>query len=497
MLGGATTNLVGNQSSSGFDTPAPNLLDDALALHLAGDSEFERAFTKAPSADFPTIDGLGPAFNNNACLACHVRDGRANYPAGTLSDTSGEWSKLGADAGVFLRISVEGPSACEPVEANDYCAPVAVPGFSKQLFHRGVLGLREDAPFTGQADVYVRFETEQVAHDDGSVVTLRRPVFQVRNPYDSPGEVQPATGAGAGGSRLFQTDVRFSPRIGLPVFGSGLLEAIPESAILALADPEDVDGDGISGRPNWVPDPVLRSQGASNSRALGRFGWKAGTPSVQVQGSGAYQGDMGITSYLFPNESIAGTPLLAAYQSRNPGDDGQAGSGHEVSEAVLKAVMFYTNTLAVPARRRVDDAKVSRGAGLFDSTGCTSCHVPSFVTGNHRGVWGPQGTIAVPQVENQTIHPFTDLLLHDMGAGLADGRTEFSANGREWRTRPLWGIGLTHTVNALAGFLHDGRAATLEEAVLWHGGEAEQAQLKFRALTRADREALLAFLASL
>lgn len=493
--GGATTNTDGNQSSFGFDTPAPNLSATDLQTHLDGDADFEAAFIKAVSTSFPLLDGLGPVFNNTSCSSCHARDGRANYSIDALRAPSETWTRLGPEAGVFLRTSVAaGDNDCIPALSNRYCAPVAVPGFASQLFHRGVLGVRADSPFTGLADVYVRFETSVLQYADGTPVTLHRPLFQIRSPYDSPADVG---GTGSPTSRLLQADVATSPRMGMPVFGLGLLEAIPQADILALADPDDRDGDGVSGRPNWVYDPVKAAQGNAEPRTLGRFGWKASTPSVLVQGAGAYRGDMGITNYLFPEESIAGTPLYDAYRQSNPGDDGQAASGHEVSEAVLKQVIFYSNTLAVPARRNVDEAEVRHGASLFDSARCTACHHPSFTTGAHPGIWGPSGTLGVQAVAGQKIYPYTDMLLHDMGYGLADRRTDFLAGGREWKTRPLWGIGLTQTVNPLAGFLHDGRARTLEEAILWHGGEAEAAKERFRTMSAADRTALVAFLKSL
>lgn len=495
-LGGDTTNVTGNQSSSGFDTPASNLDSGELATHLAGDAEFERNFIKAVSSEFPAQDGLGPVHNNTACLNCHTRDGRANYSSEALAAAGGSWTKLGSEAGVFLRISINaGDGACTPAASNSYCAPQAVPGFSSQLFHRSVLGVRSDSPFTGQADVYVRFDTRSMTYGDGTAVTLYKPVFQIRNPYDNPGEVL-ADGV-APTSRLLQADVATSPRMGLPMFGLGLLEAIPEADILALADEADRDGDGISGRPNWVWDPVKAALGDPAPRSLGRFGWKASTPSVLAQGAGAYRGDMGITNYLFPQESIAGTALYLNYIAGNPQDDGQAAGGFEVSETVVKQVIHYSNTLAVPARRNTADASVRAGAALFVSANCAKCHHPSFSTGTHPGIWGPSGTLRVKAVAGQKIYPYTDLLLHDLGEDLADQRSDFAATGREWRTRPLWGIGLTHTVNPLAGFLHDGRARTLEEAVLWHGGEAEASRETFRLMSATDRAALVAFLKSL
>lgn len=492
-LGGDTTNMRGNQSSFGFDVPAANLAGESLALHLQGDAEFEVKFIRAPSEDFSQQDGLGPVFNNDSCNDCHARDGRGNYSLEALQNGT-EWTQLGTEESVFLRISIDADSQCESQDAaNDYCAPIAVPGYSDQLFHRGLYNLRGDGSFTGQADVYVRFEKHDVTYADGTSVSLSKPVFELRNPYDMPGE-KPADNMPAI-SRLLQDDVATSPRMGMPMFGLGLLEAIPEADILALADPDDANGDGISGRANYVYDPQAAAQGASDPVSLGRFGWKAGTPSVHVQGSGAYRGDMGITNYLFPEESIVNTPLHDTYLASHPLDDGQQGA--EIGEEAVKAVMFYANTLAVPGRRNVDDPNVIAGARLFESTGCTGCHTPSFTTAEHPGIWGPSGIVDVAEVEHQKIYPFTDMLLHDMGEGLADNRTEFLANGREWKTRPLWGIGLTHTVNPLAGYLHDGRARTLEEAILWHGGEAEASKESFRQLSRDNREALLSFLESL
>lgn len=495
--GGATTNRTFNQSSAGFDTPAENLEGEALEMHLTGDAEFERRFIRAPSVAFPLQDGLGPSFNNATCIGCHVRDGRANYTLTSLQNPS-RWEKLGSDAGIFLRLSVDpaaGQGDCLPTAANQYCAPVPVPGFGNQLFHRSVTGFRPDSPFSGLADVYVRFEESEVRLGDGTVVKLSKPVFQIRNPYDAPAEVSGETASPR--SRLLQADVATSPRMGMPVFGLGLLEAIPEKEILALADPDDRDGDGISGRPNWVFDQVKALQGDPEPRSLGRFGWKASTPSVLIQSAGAYRGDMGITNYVFGEESTAGFSVDQAYRREHPGDDGQASQGYEVSEAVMKAVVQYSSTLAVPARRNVDDPVVQRGAELFVSAKCSVCHHPAYVTGKMPDIWGPSGSVAVPEVSNQTILPFTDMLLHDMGEGLADNRQDFLANGREWKTRPLWGIGMTHTVNPLAGFLHDGRARTIEEAILWHGGEAEASQNTYRQMPKADREALLRFLNSL
>lgn len=243
--------------------------------------------------------------------------------------------------------------------------------------------------------------------------------------------------------------LRISPRIAPSVFGVGLLETIPEARILGLAKRN-------GGRPNAVPH--VRAGGTS----IGRFGWKANQPSVEQQIAAAFLGDIGITSPLFP----------------------EPGRPPEINEEKLEAVTFYMKMLAVPARRRPRDPEVRRGRSLFAAAGCASCHAPRHVTGDD-----PR----FPELSRQTIFPYTDLLLHDMGPGLADGRPDHRASGSEWRTPPLWGLGLVETVNGHTFLLHDGRARNAAEAVLWHGGEAEGARESFRKMKAADRAALLAF----
>ena len=258
------------------------------------------------------------------------------------------------------------------------------------------------------------------------------------------------------------------------MIGLGLLEAITEEDILAGADPDDADGDGISGRPNMVWD---RAQQRS---VLGRFGWKAGQPNLNQQNAEAFANDMGLTSSLIPHDNCttAQTDCLAAPHGGEP----------EVSDNILASVLFYSRNLGVPARRDVDSPDVLKGKSLFHQAGCQKCHTPSFTT---------SADAAEPELASQLIRPYTDLLLHDMGDGLADGREEFLANGREWRTAPLWGIGLTQTVNGHTQFLHDGRARNLLEAILWHGGEAEAAKQQVLRFDSDERAALLAFLNSL
>jgi CxxC motif-containing protein (DUF1111 family) len=213
---------------------------------------------------------------------------------------------------------------------------------------------------------------------------------------------------------------------------------------------------------------------------LGRFGWKSNQPSLEEQSSGAFLGDMGITSYLHPSQdcTAAEPECLAAI----------AGGAPEIADAQLADVVLYGELLAVPARRDVGDRVALRGEQKFGEMGCGTCHVQRLQTG---------ASDALPELADQTIRPFTDLLLHDMGPELADGRADGEASGSEWRTPPLWGIGLIQTVNDHTRLLHDGRARSIEEAILWHGGEGAAARDRFRASPEADRQAVLRFLETL
>ncbi|MCC7244895.1 MAG: thiol oxidoreductase [Saprospiraceae bacterium] len=410
-----------------FQQPAPNMSALELDLHRAADRAFGDKFVTAPAI---INGGLGPIFNQNACENCHVSNGRSPFPESSQDLR-----------GLLIRLSVAG--------SDVHGGPLNVPNFGGQLQTKALFGKTPEASLTWQ---YVQ---EVKTFLDGESISLSKPVFVLENPYEP-----------------LPTEMMTSPRIAPPVIGLGLLEAIKESDIMALTDPEDADKDGISGRANQVWD-------VKNQRtALGRFGWKAGQPDLSQQTAAAYQQDMGITNPLFPIESSLGQSQLDALQ-----DD------PEINEATLKAATFYTQSLAVPQRRNTTDPNVIEGKKLFFELKCGSCHHYQFVTGDH-----PEYVF----LSRQTIFPYTDLLLHDMGDGLADNRPEFLANGREWRTPPLWGLGLTQVVGGIkARYLHDGRAATLQEAIMWHGGEAEQSKEQFRKLSKSERQALVSFLESL
>lgn len=416
-----------DESARAFSSMFPDMSSRNQNIHAIGDKAFSATHVSAPA---PINPGLGPIFNNVSCSSCHIADGRGKPPLNAAEPLSA----------MLIRLSIPG--------AGVHGEPLSVPGFGTQLQQRAIAGTVKEA------DVLITYTEHNYSFPDGATYTLRTPVYQLNNPYIP-----------------LPSNVLLSPRMAPPVFGLGLLEAIDESEILSFADENDANGDGISGKPNYVWDVL------SNSLKLGRFGWKANNPTLLQQTAGAYNEDMGITNYVFPKESS-----YEQIQFDHRDDD------PELADSVLRAVSFYVQTLAVPVRRNASDVEVLRGKELFTKASCASCHRPSMVTGVH---------VELPEVSNTRIFPYTDLLLHDMGEGLADNRPDFAADGREWRTPPLWGIGLTQKVNGHNFFLHDGRARSLEEAILWHGGEAENAVLYYKNLSKTDRLAILKFLQSL
>jgi CxxC motif-containing protein (DUF1111 family) len=423
LSGGATT--VFNRGPDAFGQPAPNLDADGLARHEAGDDAFGREFVAQRGME---NSGLGPLFNNTSCEACHVGDGRGRPPAPGESFTT-----------MLFRASIPGQ--------DEHGGPEPAGLFGGQLQLAAIPG------FSPEAAARVSYVDAGGRYGDGTRYSLRVPRYSFQ------GLIGPLP------QRLLT-----SPRVAPVNFGLGLLEAIPEGTIRAHADPNDANHDGISGHYNVVYDATVQNY------VIGRFGWKANVGTLLHQAAGAFNGDMGITSSLFPNENCEG---------EFPGCRDHA---PEVSNRTLADVAFYTQTLGVPARRDLDDPQTRKGEQLFRSVGCDGCHLPMVMTGVLAGV---------PAVSNQRIHPYTDLLLHDMGDALADDRPDFKATGREFRTPPLWGIGLVQVVNGHTFFLHDGRARNILEAVLWHGGEGTKARERFKALSADERKALIAFLNSL
>ncbi|WP_313484434.1 di-heme oxidoreductase family protein [Stutzerimonas kunmingensis] len=437
LSGGSTTVMKFDQNA--YSMPSANLAPMRRLDFSVGNSFFRNPWVIAP-ASTTARDGLGPLLNINACQNCHIKDGRGHPPA---PDATSAVSML-------VRLSIPaGPEHAEVVRERGI-APE--PSYGGQLQDMAIPGV---AP---EGKVRLRYSTEQVRFADGTEVELRRPEIELNDlAY---GDMHP--------------DTRMSLRIAPPMIGLGLLEAIPEEALLANADPDDRNGDGISGRPNRVFDQTSRQT------VIGRFGWKAGQPGLNQQNADAFFNDMGLSTSLLSGSSCTDRQT----ECRAMPDGGEP----EVSDDILAQVLFYTRNLGVPARRNVDDPQVLAGKTLFHRAGCQSCHVPQFTTA---------ADAAEPELANQLIRPYTDLLLHDMGEGLADNRPEFEASGREWRTPPLWGIGLTQAVSGHTQFLHDGRARNLLEAILWHGGEAEKARQIVLGYDQNERTALLSFLESL
>jgi CxxC motif-containing protein (DUF1111 family) len=416
-----------------FGQPVGGLSPEQRQQFFTGNSFFNDNWVIAPSSTTGR-DGLGPLFNMRSCSSCHMRDGRGELPE------EGEALRT-----ALVRLSIPGKSPEGGV--------VPEPTYGDQLQGLAV------PKATAEGDAIVRFEKVVKKFADGTSIELRKPVISFR-----------ALGYGP-----MNKDTMTSLRVAPANHGVGLLESIPEAGILAKADPDDKDGDGISGRANRVWDATAKTT------RLGRFGWKANQPDVRQQVAGAFNGDIGITTAIFPKDT--GSPAQEQKLSGLPN-----GGAPEVDAHKFNAVVLYSQALAVPEKRNQHDPIVKRGAELFTSANCSACHTPEWTTGTHT---------EVPQLSDQTIHPYTDLLLHDMGPELADGRPDFDATGTEWRTPPLWGMGLNKTVNGRVNFLHDGRARTVMEAIMWHGGEAEASRNAVQKMNASDRAALVAFLNSI
>ena len=436
--GGKTSVTVSGKSS--FSRASANMAANRRLDFSVGDSFFKSDWVAAPQPD-SFRDGLGPLFNTRSCEGCHILDGRGHAPA------DGELN----EKGLLVRISVPATTQKEK-EQLTRSGVIPHPVYGDQIQDFSLEGVKHEAK------VRVRYEYSTIRFSDGESVQIRKPVVLLEDLNYGP----------------LPDNLMISPRIASPMIGLGLLEAISDSQILANEDPDDRDGDGISGRGNRVWDIK------NKKTALGRFGWKAGQPNMTQQSAGAFNGDMGITSSLFPDDNC--TESQTACKAATPEDH------PDVSDSILEKVVFYSRNLAVPIRLDSKDPEVLKGKALFGKARCSGCHIPNFTTLKVKNY---------PEQSEQSIWPYTDLLLHDMGEGLADNRPEFLASGREWRTPPLWGIGKSKMVNPKATFLHDGRARTIMEAILWHGGEGEAAKQAVMDMNKEQRTALVRFVNSL
>lgn len=421
---------VNDAGPNAFGHSAPGLEGLDELEFFVGNSFFNQNWVTSP-ASTTARDGLGPLFNARACSGCHFKDGRGRPPVFEGETGTGLLLRLG-----YFENGIQ----------------VGDPNYGGQLQDRAIPGVPVEGGYR------ILYTESTGVYGDGTLYSLRKPEYQITN-----------TGYGP-----LQPEILISPRVANQMIGLGLLEAISETDVLGQVDAGDRNGDGISGRPNWVLNPE------SGNLELGRFGWKANQPNLKIQSAGAFLGDMGITTSIFPDDNC--TAIQMDCQNAPNGGD------FEIEDDDLRKVVLYVSTLAVPIRRDWDDPIVLKGKALFEEIGCTGCHTPKFITGDHADFQA---------LSQQQIWPYTDLLLHDMGIGLSDGKPDHEASGNEWRTPPLWGIGLFDVVNGHTNYLHDGRARDLNEAILWHGGEALSSQEKYKALEAPEREAILAFLNSL
>ena len=443
--GAATVRVRPNADA--FSLPSGNItFEDELDFKV-GNGLFRKLWVSSPSSTLAS-DGLGPLYNARSCQRCHLKDGRGHPPEGPDDNA----------ISMFLRVSIPGGTKDDIAEIEDYIATAPEPTYGTQLQDFSLAG--HPAEYRLQID----YAETEIPLSDGEVAYLRKPTYTAADPGYGP----------------LHADAMLSPRVAPQMIGLGLLEAIPAADILAGADPDDTDGDGISGRANVVWSVEY------DMPMLGRFGLKAGAPTIRHQSAGAFAGDIGISNPLFAAAWGECTERQTDCRAAPHGDTDDR--GYEIDQEGLDLVTFYSRNLAVPARRNADDPQVLRGKEIFYTTGCTACHTPAYVT--HRLKDQPEQSF-------QLIWPYSDLLLHDMGEGLADHRPESRATGMEWRTPPLWGIGLTEQVSGHTYFLHDGRARNLLEAILWHGGEAQDRRDAVIHMPKADRDALLAFLESL
>ncbi|MCH1781432.1 di-heme oxidoredictase family protein [Psychrobacter glaciei] len=448
-------------SAESYSKPSSNLTALRKGSFFIGNAFFQQPWVIAP-ASTDSRDGLGALFNVAACQSCHVKDGRGHAPMSSEDD---------ADS-LLIRLSMPATTDEQRQQLRDSLIEKVVhPMYGGQLQDRGIQGV------PAEARIAVQWTDKPVTFADGYVETLRAPRFELNKP-----------GYGA-----FDNEMMVSPRVALPMIGLGLLEQIPDDDIKKQAINNNSTSD-ISGKFNWVMDPQ------TGKHALGRFGWKAGQTKLITQNQSAFNEDMGLTSNIRPHESCMPSQTACINATTGADEQGNGKPPVEVNDEIAKFVEFYTRNLAVPHRRNADDKLVLAGKKRFYDMGCQSCHTPRYQL--------PKTDDDHLEQHGQVIYPYTDLLLHDMGDALADrtiagklpaknAQVEFLANSYEWRTPALWGIGLAQTVDPQATFLHDGRARTLMEAVLWHGGEAENQRQKVLKLDKQGRAELNAFLKSL
>jgi CxxC motif-containing protein (DUF1111 family) len=423
----AWANLVDARSLPGrhhkaFSQLVDGLTKKQLAELKAGFSLYAKGWVTAPSST-KVRDGLGPHFNAVSCVSCHQHNGRGRPPV----------KEMGPDFSLLIRLSVPGN--------NKNGAPTGEPIYGGQFHPRATLGV------ANEGDLNLQYTSKEVIFPDGEKVELQVPKYNLVNLKYGP----------------MNKETMISPRVAPHLAGVGYLDKVTEDQILSYADENDKDNDGISGRANYAWNVL------ENKATIGKFGWKANQPTLLQQNAGAFNGDLGITSPLFPEQNCS-VEQEDCYFALHGGET-------EISRKHLDFVNLMVGSIDAPRVKRLKNFE--EGKKLFHKVDCQKCHRPSF------------------EVDGKTVSPYTDLLLHDMGDELADNRPDFLANGKEWKTPPLWGVGAQKEVNGHTYLLHDGRARNVKEAILWHGGEAKGSKDKFMQLTRKEREALINFVNSI
>lgn len=431
------------------------LLDERLTADAA------TVFDESMGAYGHTIPGLSPSqqymhdlgdrfFGQTFVTAPAIKYGGLgpifnNVSCDRCHVNEGRGFPLGEKSGLqstFLKVALDG--------VDEHGGTLPVPGFGIQIQDQAIAGIQPEASLN------IKWNYSDVQLADGTVIQLRKPEVSILSSYIP-----------------LPSNVQMSLRMARPNYGMGFIEAIDEQSILKNQDEFDANGDGISGVANYVYNPVTKL------KSMGKIGWKAGVANVKTQVAKAFNEDIGVTSNLFPLKNAHGQSQMSKFPSKYAVD---------VHDTVIEAIAFYMRSLSVPARRNVTNIDVIQGKQIFQSVGCNRCHIQYQTT---------KVDVTFPQISNLIIQPFTDMLLHNMGPGLADDITEYKASGSEWRTPPLWGISLSKKVNGNQFFLHDGRAKTLLEAILWHSGEAEQVKQNVVNLSKSEREKLIKFLESI
>jgi len=421
-------------------------LEDKLDFKI-GESVFQKFWVPSPSSTTAS-DGLGPLYNTRSCNNCHINNGRGHAPEAGIS---------GASVPSFLIRFGRAYEELSPVA--DFIYPkIGDRHYGSQFQGHSVQGIQPEG------DYYLSYDLHIETLADGTEVELRKP--KLHWTALNYGNLEDSTG--------------ISLLVAPALVGMGLLDNIPGATIAANADPDDKNKDGISGRINWIPDGI-------NGKTIGRFGYKASTPSVSFQNQLAFNTDLGLSTPMHSAPSGDCTALQKECMA-SPNGNSEHLDNLEVDKQQSDLVDLFVSLSSPPAMRNLGDSTFREGKTIFDNGGCASCHIPKMETGEHA---------RFEALENRTFYPFTDMLLHDMGPELASGFPSFSATPSEWRTAPLWGIGLSHKVSGRQGFLHDGRARTIEEAILWHGGEAKQSQQYYKQLNKEHRQKLIYFLESL